>query len=172
MKNNAKIKGRYRFNIVDVLLLLIIILSVAAIAFLFFYDGDTDQAEVKDDTYDIIYTVEQKQIPDILRGKVNMGDSVFASNGTSDIGHVIDFMYTDSRELYYDENMGHTNYSVYEGKIDLTVKINVKATKKADGIFEINGQLISVGREIEVRFPFYTGTVVCSAVSEMSEVSE
>ena len=171
MKNTNKTKGKYRFNIIDVLLLLVIFLSAVSIVFLSFYDGNVGNTVVDDNTFDIIYTIEQKQIPNILRGNINMGDSMFESESGKNMGHVIDFMYTNSSNVYYDQDMGHANHSE-SSRIDLTVKINASATKVDDGIFKINGQLISVGQEMEVRFPFYTGKVVVTAVSDMGEVNE
>ena len=172
MKNTNKTKGKYRFNIIDVLLLLVIFLSAVAIVFLSFYDGNVGNTVVEDNTFDIIYTIEQKQIPNILRGNVNMGDTMLNGESGKNMGHVIDFMYTNSVNVYYSEEMGHVNQSADQSRIDLTVKINATATKVDDGIFKINGQLISVGQEMEVRFPYYTGKVVVTAVSDMGEVNE
>lgn len=166
MKNN-----KYRFNIVDILLLALIAVCAISIVFLIFYDGKGGNTGGEDNTFEIIYTVEQKQIPDILRGKINMGDNMLTFDGKKNIGHVIDFMYTDSTQKYFDKEMNKTNYAPLEGRIDLTVKVNAVAKKVADGVYEVNGQTISSGQEIEVRFPFYTGSVVCTAVSEMSEVN-
>jgi hypothetical protein len=172
VKKTAKPKGKYSFNIIDVLLLLVIVLSVAAIVFLFFYEGGDAKIEESDNTYEIVYTVKQEQLPGILRGKINMGDAMFTLQGQKMLGRVIDFSYTNSEVKYFNPTDKVMSSSSVEDKIDLTVKVNTKATKVAENIFEVNGQLISVGQTFEVGFPYYTGTVVCTAVSVMGGVNE
>ncbi|MBR5314272.1 MAG: DUF4330 family protein [Clostridia bacterium] len=171
MKKTAKLKGKYSFNAIDVLLLIVIVLSIAAIVFLFFYDGGKEDVEVSDNTFEIVYTVKQEQIPGILRGKVNMGNSMFTLDGQKPLGKVIDFSYTNSEVKYFNPTDKVMASAVVEDKIDLIVKINATATKVAENIFEVNGQLISVGQTLEVGFPYYTGTVVCTAVSVMGGVN-
>ena len=172
MKKTAKPKGKYSFNVIDILLLLVIVLSVAAIVFLFFYDGSDKDVEVSDNTYEIVYTVKQEQLPGVLRGKINMGDAMFTLEGQKTLGRVIDFSYTNSVIKYFNPTDKVMASSMVEDKIDLTVKVNARATKVADNIFEVNGQLISVGQTFDVGFPYYTGKVVCTEVSVMGGVNE
>lgn len=81
MSTPNKTRGKYRFNIIDIMLLAVIAVSIIAIVFLFFYDGKKENTEDKVDTVEIIYTVEQTEIPGILRGKVNRGEAVVSGNG-------------------------------------------------------------------------------------------
>lgn len=169
MNNANSQKRKYRFNIVDVLLLCLIVLSVCAIIFLMFYNKNGGISAESDNKTEIIYTVSQKELPDILRGKINMGDYVVRSSDLQPLGQVIDFQYTDSVYKYVDPETMLVTSGVYPGKIDLSVKISVDATKSEDGIYSINGQIINVGEEMDLRFPFYTGKAVCVSVSEVSE---
>lgn len=164
-----KRRNKYSFNIIDIILLIVIAISLCAVVFLFVYNGNDNDFEKKDNTVEIIYTVKQTELPDILRGKINMGEMVVTSNNLSKIGQVVDFQYTDSVYRYIDSETDTVIQSVYPGKIDMTVKISAIATKSDDGIYRINGQLVSVGEEIDLRFPFYTGKAVCVSVSEVSE---
>ncbi len=167
MVNNRK--NKYRFNIIDVLLLVLIVVSIASIVFLVLYNGNDSSVEKKDNTVEIVYTVKQTELPDILRGRINMGDTALLSDSKKNMGQVIDFQYTDSSYKYFDKESNTVNQSVYPGKIDVSVKISAVATKSDDGIYRVDGQIINVGSELDLRFPFYTGKTVCIAVSEVSE---
>jgi hypothetical protein len=162
-------KIKYRFNVIDIILLCVIAISLFSIVFLVFYKGDGNLSEKSDSTVEIVYTVKQTEIPDILRGKINMGDSAVLSDNQKTMGQVIDFQYTDSIYKYIDPSTELTSQMVYPGKIDVSVKISATATKSEDGIYRVNGQLVNVGEEIDLRFPFYTGKMVCVSVSEVSE---
>ncbi len=162
-------RGKYRFNIIDILLLVVIVLSVAAILFLFFYEGQQENGDKEINTVEIIYTVEQTQVPDILRGKIGMGDSVVEADGLTLIGQVIDVEYTDS--VYSDFN-NETNSSfeeLYPGKIDVRIRISAKAIVDENGLYTVNDFALNVGNQYELRFPYYTGNAVCISVSEVSE---
>ena len=165
----GKKNKRYRFNIIDVLLIVVIVLAVSAILFLFFYDGGKDSGRAGEKSVELIYTVEQSNLTDILRGKINIGDSVLDSSTLENIGQVIDVEYTDSVYTGFDPESNATFEAVYPGKIDMRVKISVKAYVGEDGIYYLNGNLFNVGKEMDLRFPFYTGKCVCVSVSEVSE---
>lgn len=169
MSSANKSRGKYRFNIIDILLIVVIVVSLVAIAFLFFYNGSNESSEKQVNTVDIIYTVEQTELPTILRGKVNRGDGVMLSRENSSIGQVIDVEYTDTLYTGYDEENNRSFEAVYPGKINMRVKISAQAVVTEEGFYSVDGQLISAGTRLDVRYPFYTGEMVCISVSEVSE---
>ncbi len=161
-------RGKYRFNIIDILLILVIVVSVAAILFLYFYDGKLGNDENDVDSVDIIYTVSQTEIPAILRGKINIGDSVAEAGTSALLGQVIDVEYTDSVYSGYD-NENNRFEEIYPGKIDVKIRISAKAVIDENGFCNINGYVLNIGKEARLKFPYYTGDTVCVSISEVSE---
>ncbi len=161
-------KGKYRFNIIDILLILVIVVSVAAILFLYFYDGKINKNEKEVNSVDIIYTVSQNELPAILRGKINIGDLVTEEESLSEIGQVIDVEYTDSVYSGYD-NENNRFEELYPGKIDVKIRISAKAIIDENGMYNVNGYMLNIGKGAELRFPYYTGETVIVSISEVSE---
>ena len=161
-------RGKYRFNIIDILLILIIVVSIAAILFLYFYDGKINKSEDEVNSVDIIYTVSQSEIPAILRGKINIGDLVTEGESLREIGQVIDVEYTDALYSGYD-NENNRFEEIYPGKIDVKIRISAKAIVDENGIYNVNGYMLNIGKGVEVRFPYYTGETVIVSISEVSE---
>ena len=169
MSSVNKGRSKYRFNIVDVLLLLIIVVSVGAILFLYFFDGSGADDKKSIDTVDVVYTVSQTDVPDILRGKINIGDSVTAEEGKILMGQVIDVEYTDAKYSVFDTESNSAFEELYPGKIDVKIRISANAVVDEKGICRINGYPLNLGKNIELRFPYYTGNTVCVSVSEVNK---
>lgn len=161
-------RGKYRFNIIDILLILVIVISVASILFLYFYDGRIKNNENAENSVDVIYTVSQKEIPAILRGKINIGDLVTEGESLAELGQVIDVEYTDSVYSGFDSENNRFE-ELYPGKIDVKIRISAKATVDENGVYNVNGYMLNIGKEAELRFPYYTGETVCVSISEVSE---
>ncbi len=161
-------RGKYRFNIIDILLIVVIAVSISAILFLYFYDGRIIKNENEVNSVDVIYTVSQKELPAVLRGKINIGDLVTEEESLSELGQVIDVEYTDSVYLGYD---GENNRfeELYPGKIDVKIRISAKAIVDKNGIYNVNGYMLNIGKEAALRFPYYTGETVIVSISEVSE---
>ena len=167
MSTANKVKGKYRFNVIDILLLVVIAVSIGALLFLYLYDGQPENNDDKVKTVEIIYTVEQKEIPEILRGKINVGDSVTEAESLTNVGHVINVEYTDSVYSGYNSESNTTFEELYPGKIDLKVRISANAVVDEKGMYVVNGCVLNAGKELELRFPYYTGNTVCVLVSEV-----
>ena len=75
MNSTNKKKGKYSFNIIDIMLLAVILISFLAMLFLFFYDGRNASEEEVVEVSEITYTVKQSDVHGILRGKINIGDN-------------------------------------------------------------------------------------------------
>lgn len=165
----SKGRGKYRFNVVDVILIIVIALSLASILFLFFFKGGQADSNDAETVSDIIYTVEQKELPDILRGKIGMGDSVYDGETGVYLGQVIDVEYTDSVYVEYDAANNTAASELYPGKIDVKVRISSEAVVDENGGFRINGCLVNVGKGFELHFPYFVGDTVCVSVSEVGE---
>lgn len=161
-------RGKYRFNVIDILLIVVIAVSIAAILFLYFYDGRMSKNENEVNSVDIIYTVSQKEIPAILRGKINIGDIVTEEESLCELGQVIDVEYTDSVYSGYDSENNRFE-ELYPGKIDVKIRISAKAVVDENGIYNVNGYILNIGKEAALRFPYYTGETVIVSISEVSE---
>lgn len=160
--------GKYRFNVIDVILIAVIILSAVLMVTLYFYDRAPGEGDGEFQTVKIIYTVEMSEINDIFRGKINMGDSVMTENGETYGGHVIDVEYTDAVYKSYDSE-GKSIEQPYPGKINVRARISAEAVIDGEGFYLVNGHVISPGKEFDVRFPYYTGVARCISLSEVSE---
>ena len=169
MSSVSKKKGRYRFNVIDVILLVIVALALAAMLILALYDGDKNVLGDGDRDVELIYTVEQTQVSDILRGKINIGDSVIDGKSGIRLGQVIDVEYTDSVYSAYNPELEAHFEGLYPGKIDMRVRISVDASANKNGIYSVDGRIIGIGEEFDLRFPYYTGKALCITVSEVSE---
>ena len=165
MNNTKKKKGRYGFNIIDFMLLAVIVLSLSAILFLFFYDGDNTAEEESVEFSEITYTVKQSDVLGILRGKINIGDTVYEKETMKPIGQVIRVDATDSKYTYYDSESKTWIEESYPNKIDIVIEISVNAVLQSDGRYSIDGYTLNVGEEMDLRFPFYTGKAMCISVS-------
>ena len=168
MSSLNKARKKYRFNVIDVLLIITIIASLAAILFLYFYDGTPVGSKDDDESVEIIYTVEQKAFPALLRNKINIGDTVTDATG-NEIGNVIDREYTDAVYSGVDSE-GNFFEEEYPGKKNINVKVKISALAKVDenGFYVVNGNRVGRGQMMELRFPYYTGEMECVTISEVN----
>lgn len=164
-----KRKGKYRFNIIDVLLTAVIVLSIFAIAFLVYRSGKQEDDLDSMKNVKIVYTVENKEIDDILRGKIDIGNSLYSIDGKSKLGEVVDVEYSSSEYEYVDPENNQTVSAVLPGRLDMRVVVSAEAKVDENGIYYINGIRMNEGNEFEARFPSYTGKCVCVSVSEVNE---
>lgn len=169
MSDSNKIRAKYRFNIIDVLLLLIIVISIAAMLFLYFYNGKLNDGEKDVEKVKIVYAVKQTEVPAILRGKINTGDSVIDGETLNVIGSVMDLEYTDSVYELYDGDTESRIEEKYPGKIDIKVWISAEAVVDENGLYVVNGCAVNSGKVTDLRFPNFTGEAVIVSVSEVSE---
>ena len=168
MSSLNKVRKKYRFNVIDVLLIITVIVSIGAILFLYFYDGSSGVSKDDDELVEIIYTVEQKAFPALLRNKINIGDTV-TNVGGEQIGNVIDREYTDAVYRGVDSE-GNFFEEEYPGKKNINVKVKISALAKVDenGFYIVNGNRISRGQMLDLRFPYYTGEMECVTISEVN----
>ena len=165
MNSTNKKKGKYSFNIIDIMLLAVILISFLAMLFLFFYDGRNASEEEVVEVSEITYTVKQSDVQGILRGKINIGDTVYEKNTNKPIGQVIRVDATDSKYTYYDSESKTWIEESYPNKIDIVIEISVNAVLQNDGRYSIDDYTLNVGEEMELCFPFYTGKAMCISVS-------
>ncbi len=164
-----KRKGKYRFNIIDVLLIIVIVLSVLAIAFLVYNSNKQEKNESDMKNVKIVYTIENKEIDDILRGKIDIGNALYTSDGKVKLGEVVDVEYSASEYQVYNSATGHDGSYTHPGLLDMRVVMSAEATVDESGIYYINGVRLNEGKDLEARFPLYTGKFVCTSVSEVNE---
>ncbi len=164
-----KMRKKYQFNFIDVLLILIIVLSIAVIAFLTFYDGDIKSVKNDNAKVEVMYTIESRNIDNILRGKINRGDTVIDSESLKEIGQVVDVEYTDSVYTGFNSEKNEQFEALYAGHIDIKVKISATAELDENGVYSVNGYILNTGKEMEVIFPYYVGKGLCISFSEVNE---
>ncbi len=164
-----KRKGKYRFNIIDVLLIIVIVLSVLAIAFLVYNSNKQEKNESDMKKVKIVYTIENKEIDDILRGKIDIGNALYTADGKVKLGEVVDVEYSSSEYEGFDSVSNQPVVSLHPGLLDMRVVMSAEAMVDGSGIYYINGVRLNEGKDLEARFPLYTGKFVCTSVSEVNE---
>ena len=117
----------------------------------------------------IVYTLEDKEIDDILRGKIDIGNALYTIDGKSRLGEVVDVEYSSSEYEWSDPENNQIVTFVLPGHLDMRVVVSSEAMVDENGIYYINGVRLNTGKEFDARFPFYTGKCVCISVSEVNE---
>jgi len=164
-----KRKGKYRFNIIDILLVVIIIAAVLAIAFLVYSSDKKDAENGNMKNVKIVYTLENKEIDDILRGNIDIGNALYTIDGEAKLGEVVDVEYSASEYDIVDPESDQKTTSVLPGRLDMHVVMSAEAMVDESGIYYINGVRMNMGKEFDARFPSYTGKCICISISEVNE---
>lgn len=161
--NSSQKKKRISFNVIDVLL--IIVAFVAIISLIFILRNRNVITSSKDQTVDIRYTVKIAPLREEFRSNIQIGDYVTDPSNMNGLGEVIN-LFAPNQYLYEGTNnlTGEKVYTPYPGMVELTVTIQVKATKTVSG-YEINGQELLIGRSISLRVPNLTATGVVTTVT-------
>jgi len=157
-------KRKFRFNIIDLILLVVILSASAALIYIFMpaKAQDNDNAS---QNINITYQLYVKKVPDVLEGKINIGDNVVDSVTLYNIGEVADVTYTKSVHAGVDKSEGKYVYSEYPGMIDIYVTVSADAVK-TDSAITVNGFTVAVGKEIPFRVPGYTGIAYCTIIDD------
>ncbi len=157
-------KRKFRFNIIDLILLMIILAATAVMIYLLLPSRAPDGA-VESQTVNITYSLTVKEVPEGMRGRVQVGDDVVDAVTLYNIGQVSDVSYVSSVFAGVNQTTGEYVYSELPGHIDVTVKVNATAVKTDTGI-TVNGFTVAVGKKIPFRVPGFTSEAYCTALEE------
>lgn len=161
-EKKAKRKS-FRFNFIDVILLLIILGAAAILVYIFKSSGSDTTGIVDSNTKEIIYIIEAREVPDVFKGNVNIGDSVVDAVGLRPIGEVVDVTYSEAPFVYEADGSGTVMYSVYPDKLNISIKVRAIASITADS-YSIGGYIMSVGTKVYFRTPNLTGESYCISI--------
>lgn len=168
-KKNKKDK-KNGFNVVDMVLILLILAFVVIIVYwfapssMFRFDNGQDVT--------LEYTVELPAVPKDMATQIAVGDNVFDNVGQYALGSVSNVEIDDHVEYIYREESGRIEAVSYseEGNDNGALK-NILVTVTATGSYSekkgyfVNGCRIAVNKDMNLRFPGFTGKGQCISVT-------
>lgn len=159
-------KRKIRFNFVDLLILLIIGAAVALLA-LVFVGGFGKSSASETQTATIEYVVEIKNLDSSLQDTLAVGQLVEDAVERKQLGELKAISKSDAMQINYNYTTGEEEYSVVEGKINLTLTIRAQA-EESDISFSVDGYEIRVGTHISMTLPGFQCNGYCIGVTKLS----
>ncbi len=170
----ARTQKNWKFNFLDIIILLLLLLFVAALVILMIPSA-TDFLGSEGDT-SIVYTVVFSGVDESLALSANIADGQTVVDEATGrvIGTVVGNMQTDpyyefvSKEHVDEEGNSSVllTRELYEGKKDITVTLTANATYSEGKGYEVDGCRIACNKEYKMIFPGFTGSGVCTVVTE------
>jgi hypothetical protein len=157
---------KLKFNFVDVLILLILAAAVALVAVVFVGGFGSDSASATQPAT-IEYVVEIKNLDSSLQETFAVGQLAEDAVERKIIGEVKAVSKTDSQKINFNYTTGEEEYSVVEGKIDLTLTIRAQA-EESETSFTVNGYEVRVGKQISIILPGFQGSGYCIGLTKLS----
>lgn len=159
-------KRKLRVNLIDILILLILAAAVALVAVVFVGKrGEDPVAETNIAT--IEYVVELKELDSNLQDTFAVGQTVEDSIERKIIGQLKAISKSDALEINFNYTTGEEEYSVMEGKVNLTLTVRAQAVE-TDTAFTVNGYEIRVGKQVSVYLPGFQGAGYCIGLTKLS----
>ena len=140
MKQNRQSdkKRKFTFNIVDALIILILATIIATVVYVFVLGKSVEDLYSKET--EITYTVSINDVDGDIIGYICEGDKAYHSGKDKYVGTITAIEHSPS-----DTGNG----------IDIIVTVSTKARVNNDGVYSINGDVISKGTTVNVRFAKY-----------------
>ena len=168
-------KTSRRITFIDIVLIIAILAAITFIVYEFIIpasekaDSDGKEVEftlfvekVKYHDFGIELLEDQAIKCDFLQ----KGESVYLSDGSVEIGSVVDVKYEPYLESTGIVNeSGELIYEEYDGYVNLIITVKAVAEQK-NGAVEINGCVLLSGNELEFRTPTYTSVGVIGAITD------
>lgn len=159
-------KRKIRFNFVDLLILLIFAAAAFLVASVFMgRDGSESVSETQPAT--IEYVVELKNLDSSLQDTIAVGQTVEDAIERKSIGELKAISRSDTQEIHFNYTTGEEEYSVVEGKVNLTLTIRAQA-EESDVSFTVNGYEVRVGKQISIILPGFQGYGYCIGLTKLS----
>jgi len=159
-------KRKIRFNFVDLLILLLFAAAAALVAFVFMgRDGSESVSETHPAT--IEYVVELKNLDSSLQDTLAVGQTVEDAIERKTIGELRAISKSDAQVIHFNYTTGEEEYSVVEGKINLTLTIRATA-EESDVSFTVNDYEVRVGKLISIILPGFQGHGYCIGLRKLS----
>lgn len=146
---------KIRFNIIDILLLAVFVLAVGILIYILAVGGRDSSAAAE--PVEIIYEVELKNVREVFRGAIKVGDTVVDSVKRYTIGEVIDVRYEEAVYTGVDKTTGQLVNSPYPGRTNIIMTVQAMADT-ASGHYSVDGYQLMVGKGIYFRTPDFTGS--------------
>lgn len=159
-------KRKLRFNFVDILIILILAAAVALVAVVFIGGfGKESASETRPAT--IEYVVEIKNLDSSLQDTFAVGQTVEDAVERKIIGELKAVSKTETQQVNFNYTTGEEEYSVVEGRIDLTLTIRAQA-EESDVSFTVDGYEVRVGKHISIILPGFQCNGYCIGLTKLS----
>lgn len=154
---------RGKFNTIDLVIISLLVIIVALIII----SSSVPEWFSSDSDVTLRYELEVKDVPAELVGNVSVGDKVYTSNTGKLIGSVVSVENTVPHTVFvYDEASDGIVAKEIPDRYDVRITVVADARLK-DGIgYTVDGQRISVGTRLDLRFPNFLCTGYCITVKE------
>lgn len=167
--NTAPTKKKLYFNFIDILLVLLVLASVVTLIFFLRERRIVDGSSPK--TAEITYKIEVAAMREEFRNLVAVGDMVVDPVTTNVIGEVTDVTYAPYYYVGTDRTTGLQITTAYPGKITMTVTVKTAAALTDTG-YEIKGNALTLGEEMAIRVPNFTGSGTCIAIEQSASQTQ
>lgn len=169
MENNINTseKKRGSFNAADVVIIIVILallLGAFRLVDPFHWFGQNDVRDVN-----IRYVVKISGVDNDVNVKdsVKKGMSVMNASTEYSLGTVEAVNLRDATVWEYVEDNAEMTQKPVEGKSDVYITVTVRATFESGVGYEVNGQRIAVGTEIDMRLSGFVGNGACVELEEI-----
>jgi len=159
-------KRRFRFNFVDFLILLILAAGCVLVASVFVGGFGKDSAG-ETGIATIEYVVEIKDLDSSLQDTLAVGQPVEDAVERKYLGELKAFSKSDAQRITFNYTTGEEEYSVVEGKINLTLTIRVQV-EESETSFSVDDYEIRVGKQISLFLPGFQCNGYCISVTKLS----
>ena len=167
---STKKKRVGRFNLVDFFLIVILLLVIATVLYVFAPFSQL-QTLLKQESYNIEYTVEVLGVDEAWINKIQENDAVLNAVSKGNMGTVVAVDYnTKYTELQcVKEGDQYVGKPVeYPGKYNVIITISAKADYIEQEGYSVNSSRIAVGEKMTLRFPDYACEGYCIALTDHS----
>ena len=162
--NKAQNKRKFSLNIIDAVLIIIALISITAL--IYFVSQRDIKAPQGDKECQIEYQLEIYGVRDEFVNLVSSGDRVVSVSVIDDIGEVIDVRNTEYLYKGTDKTNGKIVETPHPVLKTMIIKVSATAVKTEYG-YIINGYDLIIGKETQIRVPLFTGTGVCTSITEI-----
>lgn len=138
---------KHRFNVFDFILILLVIVVITLTTVKFIR---SNPAIISGGDKTAVCVITTAPLPEALKDQIKVDDLVYDTESSQLIGRVTEIKSDVYKLTGVNESTGDTATTDVEGKITLTITVSTSVWFE-DGIYNIDGYRISIGKEMALR---------------------